>query len=146
MSTDATVGIPPAVTEETAAFWAAAAEGRLVAERCASCGAVAFPPRGACRHCRGRHMEACEIAGRGVVYSYTVNYQAWMPGLAVPFGIVIVDFPAYPGVRVAGRLRGCAPEAARVGMAVDVGFEPGPGGFSIPSFVAVPAKEGPDGD
>jgi hypothetical protein len=24
-----------------------------------------------------------------------------------------------------------------IGMAVEVGFEPGPGGFAIPSFVAV---------
>jgi uncharacterized OB-fold protein len=86
-------------------------------------------------------MEECEITGQGVVYAYTVNYQVWMPGLAVPFVIVIVDFPAYPGVRVAGRLRSCPPEAARIEMAVAVGFEPGPGGFSIPSFVAVP-----DGD
>jgi hypothetical protein len=51
-------------------------------------------------------MEAQEITGPGVVYTYTVNYQAWLPGLAV-----------------------------------EVAFEPGPGGFFIPSFVAVP-----DGD
>jgi len=136
---DATVGIPPDVSAETSGFWAAAAQGRLVAERCASCEAFSFPPRGACRRCRGRAMEECEITGPGVVYSYTVNYQAWLPGLAVPFGIVLVEFPACPGVRVAGRLRGCAPEEARIGMAVEVGFEPGPGGFSIPSFVAVSA-------
>jgi uncharacterized OB-fold protein len=121
---DATVGIPPGVCPETCGFWDAAAQGRLVAERCTSCGAASFPPRGACRRCRGRQMD-----------------QVWMPGLAVPFVIVIVDFPAYPGVRVAGRLRSCPPEAARIEMAVAVGFEPGPGGFSIPSFVAVP-----DGD
>jgi len=134
---DATTGIPPDVSAETSGFWAAAAQGRLVAERCASCGAFSFPPRGACRRCRGRAMEECQITGQGVVYSYTVNYQAWLPGLAVPFGIVLVEFPAYPGVRVAGRLRGCPPEKARIGMAVEAGFEPGPGGFSIPSFVAV---------
>jgi uncharacterized protein len=40
---DASVGIPPAVTEETEAFWAAAAQGRLVAERCTSCGALGGP-------------------------------------------------------------------------------------------------------
>jgi uncharacterized protein len=39
-----------------------------------------------------------------------------------------------------GRLRGCDPERATIGMEVDVGFEPGPGGFAIPSFVA--AREG----
>jgi uncharacterized OB-fold protein len=125
------------VTEETARFWAAAAQGRLIAERCTACGARSFPPRGACRSCRGRATEPVEITGPGVVYSVTVNYQRWMPQLEVPFGIVVVDFPAHPGVRVVGRLHGCEPQEASIGMAVAVGFEPGPGGFFIPSFRAI---------
>ena len=49
---------------------------------------------------------------------------------------MLVEFADHPGVRVVGRLRGCAPEDAAIGMPVEVGFEPGPGGFAIPSFVA----------
>jgi uncharacterized OB-fold protein len=135
---DATVGIPPLVTEETEAFWAAAAQGRLVVERCSSCGAESFPPRGMCRACRGRAMVPAEITGRGQVYSFTVNYQRWLPGLPVPYAIVLVEFPGHPGVRVAGRLRGCPVQDAAIGMTVGIGFEPGPGGFAIPSFVAGP--------
>jgi hypothetical protein len=135
-------GIPPAVTEETRAFWAAAADGRLLVERCLACGARSFPPRGACRSCRGRQLAPVEVTGRGVVYSLTVNHQRWLPELAVPFCIALVEFPEHPGVRVAGRLRGCAPGDAVIGMAVEVGFEPGPGGFAIPSFVAVPPERG----
>ena len=138
---DATTGIPPAVTEETAPFWAAAAQGRLLVERCAECGAEQFPPRGMCRSCRGRDLGFAEVGGPGVVYSFTVNYQRWLPGLEVPYAVVLVEFPGRPGVRVAGRLRGCPPEQAFIGMAVEVGFEPGPGGFAIPSFVAVPGFE-----
>ena len=134
---DATVGIPPGMSEETQAFWDAAREGRLVVERCTSCGAESFPPRGICRTCRSREMAPAEVTGRGVVYSYTVNYQKWLPDLEVPYAVVLVEFPDHPGVRVVGRLRGCAPDDAAVGMAVDVGFEPGPGGYAIPSFVAV---------
>jgi uncharacterized OB-fold protein len=134
---NATVGIPPAVTEETAPFWDAAGEGRLLIERCTACGAGSFPPRGMCPACRGREMSGVEVTGRGVVYSYTVNYQRWMAGLEVPYAVVLVEFPDHPGVRVPGRLRGCPPEAAAVGLPVEVGFEPGPGGFAIPSFVAV---------
>ena len=132
----ATAGIPPAVTEETKAFWAAAREGRLVIERCSRCGADSFPPRGICRSCRAREMVPAEVTGRGHVYSFTVNYQRWLPDLEVPYAIVLVEFADHPGVRVAGRLRGCPPEQAAIGMAVEVGFEPGPGGFAIPSFVA----------
>lgn len=131
----ATVGIPPQVTEETEAFWAAAAEGRLLAERCPACGTESFPHYGICRTCRTRPTGHVEITGPGRVYSLTVNHQVWMPGLDVPYVLVVVEFPDHPGVRVLGRLRGCAPEDAAIGMAVDVGFEPGPGGFAIPSFV-----------
>jgi hypothetical protein len=134
---DATVGIPPAVTEETEPFWSAAAEGRLLVERCSSCGAESFPPRGICRSCRSRATGPVEVTGRGRVYSFTVNHQRWLPGLEVPYAIVLVEFDDHPGVRVVGRLRGCAVEDAAIGMEVEVGFEPGPGGFAIPSFVAV---------
>jgi uncharacterized OB-fold protein len=133
---DATVGIPPTVTEETQPFWDAAAEGRLVVERCEACGAESHPPRGICRSCRNRSMTWVEVTGPGVVYSATVNHQRWLPDLEVPFAVVLVEFADHPGVRVVGRLRGCAPEDAAIGMAVDVGFEPGPGGVAIPSFVA----------
>ena len=134
---DATVGIPPAVTEETEVFWAAAKQGRLVVERCTSCGAESFPPRGMCRTCRGRAMQPVEIVGRGVVYSFTVNHQRWLPDLEVPYAVALVEFPEHPGVRVTGRLRGVAPEDVTIGMAVEVGFEPGPGDCAIPSFVAI---------
>jgi uncharacterized protein len=133
----ATTGIPPAVTDESRPFWDAAMQGRLEVERCAGCGAESFPPRGICRSCRGRAMVPVEIAGHGCVYSFTVNYQRWLPDLEVPYAIVLVEFIDHPGVRVAGRLQGCPPERAAIGMAVEVGFEPGPGGVAIPSFLAV---------
>ena len=132
-----TTGIPPAVTDETAAFWDAARDERLVVEQCRACGAASFPPRGICRACRARDMAPLEITRRGIVYSLTVNHQRWRPDLEVPFAIVLVEFPDHPGVRVAGRLRGIDPDEARIGMEVEVGFEPGPEGFAIPSFVAV---------
>jgi uncharacterized OB-fold protein len=130
------IGIPPAVTDETAPFWEAAAEGRLVVERCQDCGAETFPPRGICRSCRSRSMAWADIRGPGRIYSLTVNHQRWLPGLEVPYAIVLVEFDDHPGVRVVGRLRGCPPDEAEIGMPVEVGFEPGPAGFSVPSFVA----------
>lgn len=132
----AAAGIPPAVTEETAPFWDAAAEGRLLVERCTACGADAFPPRGICRTCRSRQMSWVEVTGPGRVYSFTVNHQRWLPDLAVPYAVVLVEFADHPGVRVAGRVRGCAPGDVAIGMTVEVGFEDGPGGTAIPSFVA----------
>jgi uncharacterized OB-fold protein len=134
MSAD--VGIPPAITDETAPFWEAADQGRLVVEHCDACGADSFPPRGICRACRSRDVGWADVTRPGTVYSFTVNHQRWMPDLEVPYAVVLVEFADHPGVRVVGRVRGCAPDDVTVGMAVDVGFEPGPGGQAIPSFVA----------
>jgi len=132
----ATVGIPPAITEETAPFWTAAADGRLLVEHCDVCGADSFPPRGMCRSCRSRDVGWVEVTGPGTVYSFTVNHQRWLPDLEVPYAVVLVEFADHPGVRVAGRIRGCASADVRIGMTVAVGFEPGPGDVSIPSFAA----------
>lgn len=137
-------GIPPAVTPETAPFWQAAAEGRLVVERCDSCAAESHPPYGICRSCHSRDVSFVEIAGPGTVYSLTVNHQRWLPDMEVPFALVWVEFADHPGVRVGGRIRGCDPEAVEIGMTVEVGFEPGPDGVSVPSFVVagrVPPSE-----
>jgi hypothetical protein len=133
---DATTGIPPAVTAESAPFWDAAKEGRLLVERCSACGAESFPPRGICRACRSRATSLVEVTGPGVVYSFTVNHQRWLPDLQVPYAVVLVEFPTHPGVRVVGRLRGCPPDEVAIGAEVEVGFEPGPGGVAIPSFAA----------
>jgi uncharacterized OB-fold protein len=81
-------------------------------------------------------MGSVEITSTGRIYSYTINYQRWLPDLEVPYAIVLVEFPDHPGVRVAGRLRGCRPEEIAIDDEVHVGFEPGPGGCAIPSFLA----------
>ena len=125
---DATVGIPPAASDETQAFWDAAAEGRLLVERCDACGTEWFPPRGTCRACRSRSTSFVEVTGPGTVYSFTVNHQRWMPELEVPFAVVLVELADHPGVRVVGRIRGIDPADVTIGLPVEVGFEPGPGG------------------
>jgi uncharacterized OB-fold protein len=90
-----------------------------------------------CRACRSRKTTLVEVTSVGHIYSFTINHQRWLPELEVPFAIVLVEFEKHPGVRVAGRLRGCPVEEVVIGMRVEVGFEPGPAGFAIPSFVAV---------
>lgn len=131
------VGIPPALTEETRAYWEAAREGRLLVQRCDVCAAESFPTRSMCRACRSRQVSLVEVVSTGHIYSFTINYQRWLPTMEVPFAIVLVEFADHPGVRVPGRLRGCPVDAVRIGMRVEVGFEPGPDGFAVPSFIAL---------
>ena len=127
-------GVLPAMTAETQPFWDAAARGELMVEQCSACGHHVFPARGVCARCRSRDMLNVVVDTPGCVYSVTVNHNPWFPGMDVPFALVLVEFPDFPGVRVVGRLRTTDPGSVGIGARVRVGFEPGPGDLSIPSF------------
>lgn len=134
-------GIPPRITPENRRFYAAAGEGRLVVERCTACCQLLFPPRGVCRACGSRAVEDHEVTGPGIVYSCTVNHQPWMPGMEVPYGLALVEFPSSPGVRLLGWVDGAEVDELKVGAPVTLRFVPGPGGTPVPAF-SVPASGG----
>lgn len=127
-------GVLPAMTAETQPFWDAAGRGELLIERCGECGHNVFPARGICARCRSRDMLEVVVDTPGHVYSFTVNHNPWFPGMEVPYVLVLVEFRDFPGIRVVGRLQTTDIGAVGIGMAVRVGFEPGPGELSVPSF------------
>jgi uncharacterized OB-fold protein len=68
-----------------------------------------------------RGARGCAALTRGTVYTCTVIHQA-APGFDVPYALGYVDLPE--GVRVLGQIAGVEPEAVRIGMEVEVSFEP----------------------
>jgi uncharacterized protein len=129
-----TVGVPPAVTHETAPFWEAADRGELVVERCTACGTSAFPPHGICPACGCRTMTWTEVVPPGVIYSYTINDNQWTLTADARYGIALVEFPDHPGLRMIGLMDGFEGEPSideRVGFRLD----PGPAGFHRVVFV-----------
>ena len=72
----------PVADPETAPFWDAANEGRLVLQRCTSCGAAQLYPRPHCVVCRGP-VEWEEASGRATV----VNVPT-IPGLGNAVGAI----------------------------------------------------------
>ncbi|MHB8419913.1 MAG: Zn-ribbon domain-containing OB-fold protein [Myxococcales bacterium] len=47
------------------------ASQRLCSTRCASCGRIAFPPRGFCPHCHAHGVEWVELPRRARLYAFT---------------------------------------------------------------------------
>ena len=127
-------GIAPAVTAETRRFWEAAGRGELLVEYCGGCARHVFPPRGYCPGCGGRELDDVTVDGPGVVYSFTVNWNAWQPQMDVPFALLLVEFPDAPGFRLLGRLRGSVDDGLHIGQTVTIGFDDGPGGVRVPCF------------
>jgi uncharacterized protein len=122
----------PVLTEDNRFFWEAAAEGRLVAQRCLGCGRIHHPPRPMCPACHSLEHDQVELSGRGRVYSYAVLHHPQNPKFAYPLLTALVDLDE--GIRMVTNIVGLEPGEVRIGMPVRVTFAPTAGGGSIPLF------------
>ena len=130
---------PVPVPDETSApYWLAAAEHVLTAARCAQCGQFSMPPDVVCPHCRSSdpRFEFTPVSGRGIVRSWTVVRQAFLPGFAddLPFVLVDVELVEQKELRLIGRLLDGPNADLNVGAAVTVGFEDLAPGVAVPAF------------
>ncbi len=95
----------PEVDADSAAWWAALAERRLLLPRCRDCGQTWFPPTPGCPRCASTSVGLVEASGRGRVYSWVVANRALSQAFAdVPYTILAVDLEE--GARMFGRLVG----------------------------------------
>ena len=128
----------PIPDEQSAPFWAAAAEHVLTAARCARCTAYSMPPDVVCPHCGSTdpQFEFTPVSGRGTVRSWTVVRQSFLPGFDddLPFVLVDVELVEQPELRVIGRLLDGVDAPLRLGDQVTVGFEDLAPGLAVPAF------------
>jgi uncharacterized OB-fold protein len=61
--------------------------------------------------------------GTGQIDSYTINHQAWMPDLEVPFVIARVRLDGIPGVYLTTNIVGSPVDAINIDDPVQVVFE-----------------------
>ena len=127
-------GVAPAITAENQRFWQAAGDGQFVVEHCTGCDRYLFPPRGYCPGCGGRDLDEATPPGPGAIYSCTVNWNAWQPGMDVPFALALVEFPDAPGFRLLGRMHGVDVDDLTIGQTVEIAMVDGPGGVRVPGF------------
>jgi uncharacterized OB-fold protein len=113
----------PKLTPSSEAFWTGGEHGELRFLRCAACRSWVHPPQPVCPRCYQKQLEPETVSGRAHVYSYTVNHQAWIPGLDEPYVIAIVAIEEDPSLRLTTNLVDCEPEAVTIGMPVQVVFE-----------------------
>jgi len=122
----------PALEKDTAFFWTAGAEGRLLICRCQACGRYQHPPLPSCPECGGESAPA-PVSGKGRVATFTVNHQPWVPGMAVPFVFAAVELIEQPELYVLTNIVDCATDEVRIGMPVEVCFEQR-GDIFLPQF------------
>jgi uncharacterized OB-fold protein len=109
----------PAPDNASRHYWQSAAEGRLVVQRCTSCGAYQFYPRALCASCAGE-TEWVDASGRGTLHTFTVIRQNRSEAFAAlsPYAVGIVELEE--GVRMMSNIVECDVEELEVGMALEV--------------------------
>ena len=113
----------PRLDAENRAFWTGGAEGKLQIMRCQDCKTFIHPPKPVCRKCLSDNVAPEAVPGTGVVDTFTVNHQKWMPGLEVPFVIARIKLDGAPGVYITSNVVNCAPDAVDIDDKVRVTFE-----------------------
>ncbi|MFO7194259.1 MULTISPECIES: OB-fold domain-containing protein [Thermocrispum] len=82
----------------TREFWAAAAAGLLVVQRCARCGYHQLYPRPFCLGCDSGDLSWIEASGQGTVYSCVTVHLPVRPDIPPPYGVGLVDLDEGPRV------------------------------------------------
>ena len=113
----------PQLTAENTPFWQGGRDGHLLIYKCRSCSDLFHPPQPVCPSCQGMDVSSEPVSGRGRVVSFTINHQAWAPGLVVPFVIAIVELVEQTGLRFLSNIVNCDPDDVLIGMEVVVVFE-----------------------
>ena len=123
--------IPNTSDRDTAGFFAAAAEGRLVYRACDQCGDALHPPAAYCPHCGGKTSWR-DAKGSGTLHSWTTVHQSVHPDYKAPYTLVLVTLDDTPEVRLIGRIDG-EPDFTP-GMAMQVWFETIADGVVLPQW------------
>ncbi len=128
-------GMPmPMADATTLPWWQAAAEHRLVVQKCSSCGVTRLPPAPVCGSCRSMESEWQEVSGRGEVYTYTIVHRPMAADQALPFVVAVVALDGSGGLRMISNVVGIEPEKVEIGMPVEVVWEDMSDELAVPRF------------
>jgi uncharacterized OB-fold protein len=115
-------------------FYAWCNKGELRFQRCSDCGAWRHVPREMCAECSSMKWTWERSTGSGHIFTWTVTAMPLHPGFkgATPYAPVVVELDE--GVRLVSEMIDVAPDDLRIGMPVQVAFEPVTDEVTLPKF------------
>ena len=122
----------PRPTPLSEPHWAGCRAGRLRVQRCRACQRYVFIPQPVCTHCSADQLEWVDSTGRGTLYSFTTVHRPPRPEFDVPYTVAIVELDE--GFHMLTNLVDCPPEALRIGLPVEVTFQPMSDEITLPMF------------
>ncbi|HEY5698627.1 MAG TPA: bifunctional MaoC family dehydratase N-terminal/OB-fold nucleic acid binding domain-containing protein [Acidimicrobiales bacterium] len=125
----------PAVNLDNAFFFEGAKDGKLLIQKCSSCGALRHPPGPLCPQCQSLDWEAIEASGQGTVYSFVTNHYPQVPAFDYPLNVALIELDE--GVRLISNVVGIDADAVEIGMPVAVVFTAFDDELTLPQFQPV---------
>jgi uncharacterized OB-fold protein len=118
---------------DTAPFWKAAAEGKLMIQFCKDTGQPQFFPRPVSMATGKRNLEWRTVSGKGTVYTFSTHWNAW-PGHEdrAPYIVALVQLEE--GVRILCNLLNVKPEDVKIDMPVKLTWEKLSEEINYPAF------------
>lgn len=113
----------PRATAETAAYWKALHDGKLMLAQCESCGKLSHPPQAVCAFCWGSKLKPRFAAGGGTLNSFSIIRQTADPSFKgrVPYVLAYVDLDE--GVSLVSNVIHCEIDRLKIGMQLKAVFE-----------------------
>jgi hypothetical protein len=128
-------GMPePMADVITLPWWQAAAEHRLVVQRCTACQHTRLPPAPVCSKCRSADSDWQEVSGRGEVYTYTLVHRPMAAEQTLPFVIAVVALEESGGLRMMSNIVDVDPNDVEIGMKVELVWEDMSEDLAVPRF------------
>lgn len=123
----------PILDAETAPFWHGLARRELLLKWCTACGRPHYYPRDFCPFCWSDRTEWRRATGHGTVFATTVVHQHGLEPFRsrAPYNVSIVELDEGP--RLLAPVHGIAPDAVRIGTAVELDPEVH-GDIGLPRF------------
>jgi uncharacterized OB-fold protein len=94
----------PPLTEQTAPFFDALSEGRLVLQRCSGCGRLRGQIGPVCPYCGDDSSSWQALSGRGAVHSWIRYRRSYLPAFEPLMPYVVLCVTLDEGPRLFGRL------------------------------------------
>lgn len=132
----------PQPDPDSAAYWAALKEGRLLLQHCLHCGHVQVYQQGVCRQCGSERLEHRAASGRGRVHSFSVVHRAPGPAFRpdTPYAVLLVELEEGPRM-ISSLVEGDA-AAVDFDMAVELTCEQVSDEVTLPRFRPAGLKAG----
>lgn len=124
----------PSQNVETAGFWKATTEGRLLFTRCDACAQPTWYPREFCPHCGTLDVTWEEAAGTGTVHSFTIVRRGALGPYAGGSPYVLAYVELDEGVRLMTNIVEVDEADLRIGLPVRVVFHDTGDGSALPRF------------